>query len=138
VIAMAGRKTLATTWLEQAEADLAAARDSAATGHHEWSCFQSQQAGEKALKALLYARGRTSIVTHSLRRLVRECQAIDPGFAVLDEEARTLDQYYIATRYPNGLDEEIPPARYYDHTDAERCLQSARSILERVKPSFAS
>jgi HEPN domain-containing protein len=63
---------------------------------------------------------------------------IDPGFAVLDEEARTLDQYHILTRYPNGLDEEIPPARYYDQTDAQRCLQSARSILERVKPSFAS
>jgi HEPN domain-containing protein len=138
VITMAGRMTLATTWLEQGEADLAAARDSKAAGHHEWSCFQSQQAGEKALKALLYAHGRTTIVTHSLRRLVRECQAIDPGYAALDEAARTLDQYYIPTRYPNGLDEEIPPARYYDRTDAERCLQSAQSILEHVKPSLAS
>ncbi len=53
------------TWLAQARADLAAAEDSAATGHHEWACFQAQQAGEKALEALLYARGRTSIVTHS-------------------------------------------------------------------------
>lgn len=135
---MAGRSVHGGVWLEQAEADLDAARDSAAAGHNEWSCFQAQQAGEKALKAFLYARGRTSIVTHSLRRLVRECEAVDPTLAGLDEHARVLDQYYIPTRYPNGLDEETPPARYYDATDAERCLQSAHSILERVKRFFAS
>jgi HEPN domain-containing protein len=45
---MAGRRTIARTRWEQAEADLAAARDSAAASHHEWCCFQSQQAGEKA------------------------------------------------------------------------------------------
>lgn len=135
---MAGRKTLARIWLEQAEADLAAARDSAAAGHNEWSCFQAQQASEKALKAFLYAHGRTSIVTHSLRRLARECQRIAAPFAELDEHARLLDQYYISTRCPNGLDEEIPPVRYFDEKDAARCLQSARSILKHVKASFAS
>jgi len=135
---MAGRSTIARTWFEQAEADLGAAVDSARTGHNEWSCFQAQQAGEKALKAFVYAHGRTSIVTHSLRRLVRECATIDPAFTDLDEPARMLDQYYIPTRYPNGLDEETPPARYYDQRDAERCLQSARSILARVTPFFAN
>lgn len=135
---MAGRSVHARVWLEQAEADLGAARDSAAADHNEWSCFQAQQCGEKALKAFLYAHGRTSIVTHSLRRLIRECAAVDATFAALDEPARLLDQYYIPTRYPNGLDEETPPARYYDRTDAERCLKSAQSILERVKQYFAS
>ena len=75
------------TWLAQARADLAAAEDSAATGHHEWACFQAQQAGEKALEALLYARGRTSIVTHSLRRLMREAAAMDATFEELDDDA---------------------------------------------------
>ena len=86
---MAGRDVLARVWFDQACADLAAAEDSAATGHNEWACFQAQQAGEKALKAVLYAQGRTSIVTHSLRRLVRESAATDVGFADLDEQART-------------------------------------------------
>jgi len=135
---MAGRSTVARTWLEQAEADLRAAVDSATTGHFEWSCFQAQQAGEKALKALLYDSGRTSVLTHSLRRLVHECTTIEAAFAELDDAARLLDQYYIPTRYPNGLDEEIAPAAYYDRKDADRCLSSARSILARVKPHFVS
>jgi HEPN domain-containing protein len=41
---MGGRSALTRTWLEQAQADLRAAEDSAAVGHHEWSCFQAQQA----------------------------------------------------------------------------------------------
>lgn len=135
---MSGRDVLARTWFDQARADLAAAEDSAATGHNEWACFQAQQAGEKALKAVLYAQGRTSIVTYSLRRLVRESAATDAAFADLDEEARLLDQHYIPTRYPNGLDSETTPSAYYDEKDAERCLRSARLILERASASFSS
>ena len=135
---MAGRSVLARTWFEQAQADLRAAEDSAKAGHYEWACFQAQQAGEKALKAFLYARGRTSVITHSLRRLVQACGADDPTFVELDDDARLLDQHYIPTRYPNGLDEETTPAAYYVRKDAERCLQSARSILERVSGFFSS
>jgi len=135
---MAGRSTVARTWLQQAEADLAAAESSASAGHHEWACFQAQQAGEKALKAFLYDHGLTSILSHSLRRLIRECQTIDAAFGALDDDARLLDQHYILTRYPNGLDEETAPTDYYDKKDATRCLSSARSILGRVKPHFAS
>lgn len=138
VTSVAGVPAYARAWFEQAEADLRAGELSASGGAYEWACFQAQQAGEKALKALLYARGFTSIVTHSLRRLLRECAAFDASFAALEEAARLLDQHYIATRYPNGLDEELPPTRYYELGDAEACLRSARSILERVKPSFAS
>jgi HEPN domain-containing protein len=42
----------ARRWLQQAQADLGAARNSLAAGNHEWAAFQSQQAGEKALKSL--------------------------------------------------------------------------------------
>jgi HEPN domain-containing protein len=135
---MAGRSTLARTWWRQVEADLAAAESSASAGHHEWACFQAQQAGEKALRAFLYDHGRTSILGHSLRRLVRECQTIDAAFGALDDDARLLDQHYIPTRYPSGLDEETAPVDYYDQKDATRCRSSARSILGHVKPHFAS
>ena len=129
---------LPRVWFEQAQADLRAATLSASGGAHEWACFQSQQAGEKALKAVLYGRGFTTIITHSLRRLLRECAAFDETFRVLEEAARLLDQHYIATRFPTDLDKELPPTRYYEKGDAEACLQSARSILERVRPFFAS
>jgi HEPN domain-containing protein len=135
---MGGMRPHARVWLEQAEADLRAAQLSASGGVHEWACFQAQQAGEKALKALLYGHGMTSIVTHSLRRLARECEAFDGCFRDLAEAARLLDQHYIPTRYPNGLDEETPPSRYYEKGDSDACLQSARSILERVRPFFTT
>jgi HEPN domain-containing protein len=119
-------------WLEQAEADLRAATLSAAGGAREWACFQSHQAGEKALKAVLYGRGFTVLITHSLRRLLRECEAFDETFRELEDAARLLDQHYIATRFPTELDPELPPTRYYEQGDADECLRSARSILERV------
>ena len=125
-------------WFEQAEADLRAASLCASGGAHEWACFQAQQAGEKALKALLYGRGVTATITHSLRRLVREREAFDETFRDLGEAARLLDQQYIATRFPTDLDKELPPTRYYEKGDADACLQSARSILERVRPFVAS
>ncbi len=128
----------ARAWLEQAEADLRAADLSMAGGSYEWACFQAQQAGEKALKAHLYARGLTSIMSHSLRLLLRECVKLDASFGDLAEAGRLLDQHYIATRYPNGLDAETAPTRYYEQGDAEACLRSARLILERVSPFFAS
>jgi HEPN domain-containing protein len=128
--------TYPRAWLEQAQADLRAANLSASGGAHEWACFQAQQAGEKALKALLYGHGTSVILTHSLRRLVRECETFEDTFSALGEAARLLDQHYIATRFPTDLDPELPPTRYYEQRDADVCLQSARSILERVKLFF--
>lgn len=126
----------AKRWLKQAEADLKAARDSANSENYEWACFQSQQAGEKALKAYLYSHGYTSITTHSLKILLKECVKLDESFTDIDEEARILDTYYISTRYPNGIDEDMAPFEYYDEKDAEKCLKCATLILEKVKKSL--
>jgi HEPN domain-containing protein len=116
-------------WIQQAVADAAAAADSANTGHFEWACFQSQQAAEKALKAFLFSRGRTTILSHSLVDLVRAAETQEPSLAPLIAEAKHLDAFYIATRYPNGLMSQAPPARYFDGKDAAGCIRSAQSIL---------
>lgn len=129
-------RSIALKWLRQAEADLQAARDSLKDGHYEWSCFQAQQSGEKALKAYLYEKGYTSIMTHLLKELVRECQKFDPAFASIMQEARTLDMFYIPTRYPNGLGGELPPAEFYEEGDAKQCVRSAELILHVVKNSL--
>jgi HEPN domain-containing protein len=120
-------------WLKQAEADLKAAEDSLDHGHYEWSCFQSQQAAEKALKAFLYEKGYTSIMTHSLKELLRECSRIEEDFTRLATEGRRLDMYYIPTRYPNGLGGDLAPAEFYEEEDARQCLSSAELILKEVK-----
>lgn len=123
----------ARRWLRQAESDLRAARNSLKSGSFEWSCFQSQQSGEKALKSLLYGLGYTSLTTHSLKILSREAAKRIKSFSKLSKEARTLDAYYIPTRYPNGLAGDVAPADYYDREDAEQCLCYAASILSMVK-----
>lgn len=126
-------RKIAARWLRQAEADLDAARDSLGSLHCEWSCFQSQQSGEKALKACLYEKGYTSIVTHSLKELATECGKIDTSFKALAGHAKTLDMYYIPTRYPNGLGGDIAPTEFYEKEDAEKCISSAESILSTAK-----
>ncbi|MEA3355751.1 MAG: HEPN domain-containing protein [Candidatus Bipolaricaulota bacterium] len=116
-------------WLRQALSDLQAARDSLKNGHHEWACFQAQQAGEKALKSFLYSRGYTSILSHSLTELVRTAGKLEPEFHSVDKPARRLDTFYIPTRYPNGLAGELTPSEFYKQEDANQCLNSAESIL---------
>ena len=120
-------------WLRQALSDLGAARDSLKTGHHEWSCFQAQQAAEKAVKAFLYSRGYTSILSHSLTELVREAAKLEPGFRTAEKPARRLDAFYIPTRYPNGLAGELTPSEFYCQEDAQACLNSAELILKTVR-----
>jgi HEPN domain-containing protein len=120
-------------WAVQAEADLKAAKDSLKDGHYDWACFQSQQSAEKALKSFLYSRGYTSIITHSLKELVRECKRIEEEFSALESKARHLDTFYIPTRYPNGLVGELSPSEFYEREDAEKCVSYAGSILKEAK-----
>lgn len=126
-------RKITAKWLKQAEADLKAARDSLNDENYEWSCFQSQQSGEKALKSCLYEKGYTSIVTHSLKELVRECSKLERAFNTLSKEARNLDMFYIPTRYPNGLGGDLAPTEFYEKEDAEKCIHSAELILNTAR-----
>jgi HEPN domain-containing protein len=122
-------------WLTQAEEDLKAAKDSLKSGHYNWACFQAQQSAEKTLKFFLYSHGYTSIITHSIKELVRECKKIEEGFSEVESYARHLDMFYIPTRYPNGLAGELAPAEFYEMEDAEQCISYAELISESVKRS---
>ena len=120
-------------WWKEAESDLDAAKNSSLAGNYNWSCFQAQQAAEKALKAFLYSNGRTSIITPALKVLVNESIKIDPNFAKIKSEAHFLDLIYISTRYPFGLASDLAPSEFYEQGDAEKCLEYARLILDLVK-----
>lgn len=128
----------AEKWLRQGEADLKAAKGSFNNGNYEWTCFQSQQAAEKGLKSFLYEKGYTSIVTHSLKELLRECEKLNSSFSKIKEAAHQLDMYYIPTRYPNGLAGDIAPVDFYEKGDAEKCINYAESILTIVKKYMGS
>jgi HEPN domain-containing protein len=123
-------------WLIQARWDLKAARDSATAGNFEWACFQAQQAAEKAPKSFLYRAGAEPLALHSLRRLVGECEKISPEWATL-RPAAELDRYYLPTRYPNGLPDDVPH-EYFTAEAAEECLSLASSVIAFVERSSES
>ena len=108
-------------WLRQAERDLDVARTTHRAEQYDWSCFAAQQAAEKALKAFLYAQGEELVVGHSVRLLCRRAAEHNARFQPSLDDWSVLDSYYIPTRYPNGLPDDIP-ARVYNRV-ARRVVQ---------------
>lgn len=115
-------------WLRQAEADLAAGKDSLASGHFEWACFCAQQAAEKAVKALFLRRGADAW-GHTITPLLGNLAGEDRPDEELTTCAKILDKHYIPTRYPNGLDSGAP-ADYYTRREAEAACDCARRIID--------
>ncbi|MCS5692111.1 HEPN domain-containing protein [Cyanobium sp. FGCU-6] len=95
----------ARLWLEQAQDDLRAAQVLQAAGQAAQACFQAQQVGEKAIKALLAADDR-DLRSHSITALLREL-APEPAER-WQCQARVLDKLYAPTRYPDALGDELP------------------------------
>jgi HEPN domain-containing protein len=124
--------TEAARWLEQARRDLDDAEFAASGSRWNLACFLSQQAAEKALKAFLLSRGAEAVWGHSVAELCHEAGAADAAFAKLGAEAAALDQYYIPTRYPNGLPGGIP-ADAYTRSDGDRALALCRAVIELVR-----
>lgn len=119
-------------WLSQAKFDLEVAQW-LLEGKFWWeACFKSQQIGEKALKAYLYAQGRRAVLGHALLELGRACGEFDADFHELQPVYRRLDRYYITTRYPNGLP-GLVPAEYFEEDEAREAVNLAERIIELVK-----
>ena len=130
------RKAEGDRWLRQAERDM---QDAALARQHErynLACFLSQQAGEKALKGFLYARGAEDVWGHSLADLCEDAKALEMLFDVLKPRAIYLDKYYNLTRYPNYLPGGIP-ADVFDDLEAERALELAGETLSFVRERLA-
>jgi HEPN domain-containing protein len=122
-------------WLAQAENDLAFAELAMREGFFAQACFNSQQAAEKALKGVLYAHGAEQVFGHSVAELAAECAKFDTEFMALRTQVAPLDQFYVATRYPNSLPGGIP-AEAFARVDAERALTMARAVIVAVKRRF--
>lgn len=114
-------------WLRQAKRKLESAQWNLQGGFFEDACFSAQQAAELGAKALLEARGVIKR-GHSVLALLREATADE----TLLEMAKILDQYYIATRYPNGFDVGAP-MDYYTEKQAREAIDYAGRILEFVE-----
>ena len=118
----------ARRWLDAAVDDLRHARYAEEGGFYAHACFSAQQAAEKAVKAVHYARGARAVLGHSVRNLI---ERLDPRVVSLDElldDARELDLNYIPTRYPNGL-EAWTPATGFGARQAATAIAGASAIL---------
>ena len=114
-------------WLRQAQRDLDSARAQRAAEFHEWACFISQQASEKALTAVLQKRGGEAW-GHSIIDLLRTLkERVDvPGS--LHASAVNLDRCYIPSRYPNGW-AAGSPGDYFTDEDANAAIGHSEAIL---------
>jgi HEPN domain-containing protein len=121
----------ARRWLAQAQSDLAFAEIGVREGFYAQACFICQQAGEKALKAIHYRRGARLVLGHSLTELLHDLLADQPALGELRDAARQLDQYYIPTRYPNGLPGGVP-AEAFTAGQAAEAVSFARRLLARA------
>ena len=118
-------------WLAQAEHDLEQAAASRTEGRHDWACFATHQASEKAVKALHVLTGKRAW-DHAVASLLSELPAPPPEHLV--EKGRALDNYYIPTRYPNA---HLEGAAYehYGPLQSDQGLQYAGDILQFVGAS---
>ncbi len=126
----------ALRWLQAAREDLAAAGHLASGGYHAPACFHSQQAAEKAVKALHYSRGARAVIGHSVRGLIERLDPRESALAGLLDAARELDLLYLPARYPNGLDQGTP-AEAFSEPQAVRARELAAAIVDAVAGSVS-
>lgn len=111
----------------QAEHDLENARYELKGGYYEWACFLSQQAAEKAVKAV-YQRLGAEAFGHSVASLLKGLlKRFSPPKELIDV-AKELDKAHIPTRYPNAHPEG-PPFEAYTEGEARRLISHAEKIV---------
>ena len=117
----------AQDWMDQARRDLDAAGRNLECGIFEWACFISQQAGEKAVKAV-FQHLNAEAWGHSVSELLQVLpEAHLPPPDVL-ASARELDTYYIPTRYPNGFPAGAPKD-YFTAQKAREAITHAEAVV---------
>lgn len=122
-------------WVKQAVRDSKTAEEMAKSGSYEWSCFAAQQAAEKAVKAV-FQKLNAAAWGHSVLDLMKILSKKTTVSEDLLNCARTLDRYYLPTRYPNSF-ESGSPYEYFTRKDAEDALVYSRRIIEFCKGLLA-
>jgi HEPN domain-containing protein len=118
-------------WMDQAEGDLEHARSDLKGGFYDWACFSSQQAAEKALKAVFQKLGAEAW-GHSVADLLEELSKSRRIPEELMDLALELDKVYIPARYPNAHPSGSPRKRYTKN-EAQRIIEYAARIVNFCK-----
>jgi HEPN domain-containing protein len=121
-----------TGWLAKAEEDLDAAKLILGGALRSWgpSSFHSQQAAEKALKALLVRHQIEFHRTHDIGELLQLAEPCTPGISGALAPAQALTPFAVETRYPGS--EPVTKA------EAARHVELADRVMTHVRQTLAS
>jgi HEPN domain-containing protein len=126
---LALRKQSQAFWT-QSQADFTTASTLLDAGIYYASVFFSQQAAEKALKAVgISSKQRTPRGHH----LIQIANSVEAPIDVMNASADLMGQY-LASRNPDAGDGV--PAQFYDRASAQKYLRSAEIVVKWARSSF--
>lgn len=96
---------------------------------YKGSCYHSQQAIEKAIKAALIKKGWEHEKTHSIERLVAIAKDFRLKIEMTDEEILFIDSIYREYPAEAGLLAYGEPLK----EDAKRAIMLAKRVLKKLK-----
>jgi len=129
---MKSKKQEAKRWFLQALRDLDDAKFNLSGERFNVACFLAQQSAEKAIKAYLFLKGADEVWGHSVGELCEDAKSFDADFKEIESASKSIDKYYIPTRYPNALPGGIP-SESFDKSDAEKAIYLAEKIINFIK-----
>lgn len=118
-------------WWKQSAADLRSAKNMLNSGDYYFSAFASQQAVEKALKALLLKEKSELIKTHSILKIAKLLNFPNELLVKISK----LEPVYQETRYPD-VSSKIP-SEEFEEKDANEFLNIAAEVLECIKKKIS-
>ncbi len=113
-------------WMTNAQSTLKSADNDKSSEFYNWACFKAQQAAEYAVKAYLRGTGSDSF-GHSVSLLLKKAN-FDNSIVNM---AKTVDKYYIPTRYSDAWSEGTPED-YYTVEDADEAIGFCKTIIEEI------
>jgi HEPN domain-containing protein len=118
-------KNRAKNWLKQALNDLEWARAGLEKKFFSQACFMSQQAAEKAIKAIAFSED-FEVRSHSIVSIAKELKIN----SAVETAARRLDLYYISARYPDALPDGAP-FEVLGEEQAKEAIDDAALIIRK-------
>jgi HEPN domain-containing protein len=115
-------------WPDRAAEDLTVARLLLRERYFSHACFLAQQCAEKSLKAYLLAVKNNYPRAHKLVDLITLCIAVNSEFSRFRDDCIVIDQYYVPTRYPNGIPGALPEGMPASQ-EAGEAVASAEAIM---------
>lgn len=121
------KRHIVRQWLRKAEADMDAAEALLSEERPVLypSCFHSQQAAEKLMKAFLTWHQIEFPKTHILGELLDLIAEVDEELAMSMNDATALNPYGVETRYPGDIPEP-------SLEQAEEALALARKVADAI------